>query len=83
MNPATVAVLALAERHVNEGPMASSARVCLNDALSLFVAGDIFHAEKRALRSLAYSVGIFHSDYSLAVDIIARDANAEPVAVAS
>jgi hypothetical protein len=43
--------------------MASSALLCYSDALKLLEKGDRHYAEKRALKSLAYSVGILHPDY--------------------
>lgn len=60
-------LIRLARKHVdNAAPMHSSAVLCLSDALRLYEAGDYVHARKRALRSLAYSVGILHSDYQRA-----------------
>lgn len=57
-------VINAAEKHVNNGAaMQSSAELCLFDANTLIQQGNYAAAEKRALRSLAYSVGIFHSDY--------------------
>jgi hypothetical protein len=58
-------VIVLARKHLG-GAMESSARLCLSDALGLYEAGDLTYAKKRALKSLAYSVGIFHSDYARA-----------------
>lgn len=45
------------------GDMESSARLCLADAIRLFDEGDLDAAQRRALKSLAYSVGVFHQDY--------------------
>ena len=59
-------LLALARAHVNTGPTASSAAVCLADAESLAAAGDTRYAAQRALASLGYSVGIMHPDYQRA-----------------
>ncbi len=52
-----------ARRHVTEGTMASSAQANLDDASRLFEKGHFASAQNRACRSLAYSVGIFHSDH--------------------
>lgn len=41
----------------------ASARLCLADAVKLYDAGDYEAAQRRALKSLAYSVGVFHPDY--------------------
>jgi hypothetical protein len=43
--------------------MESSARLCLADAIELYDAGDFEAAKRRALKSLAYSIGICHPDY--------------------
>ena len=55
-------LLALARRHVG-GPMESSARLCLADAVAARDAGDFCAAIDRAVDSLRYSVGVFHPDY--------------------
>ena len=56
-------VLALARKHIGTGDMESSARLCLADAVHLNDQGQADYARKRALASLAYSVGVFHADY--------------------
>jgi uncharacterized protein (UPF0332 family) len=38
--------------------MASSAQLCVDDAKRLLESGDVESARRRALKSLAYSVGI-------------------------
>ena len=43
--------------------MDSSARLCLSDAVALANNGDYDGARIRALKSIAYSVGILHPDY--------------------
>ena len=45
------------------GKMASSAKLALDDAMSLMKKGDEKYAKERALKSLEYSVGIHHPDY--------------------
>jgi hypothetical protein len=62
----TAKVLALACQHLGEGAMVSSAKICLQDAILLLAEDDLAHARKRALRSLAYSVGVLHQDYQRA-----------------
>ena len=60
----TAAVIVLARKHVGNGAaMESSARLCLADAVRLSDEGDLSNAKARALKSLAYSVGIAHADY--------------------
>lgn len=60
-------VIILARRHIGNGAaMDSSARLCLEDAVSLADAGELDAAKVRALKSLAYSVGILHADYKRA-----------------
>lgn len=58
----THTVIALARQHLG-GEMATSARLCLADAIRLNDDGDLDGAKARALKSLAYSVGISHRDY--------------------
>lgn len=53
----------LARKHASVGPMASSARLALQDAIALEEKGELVYAKRRALESLRYSVGIFHADY--------------------
>lgn len=67
MQLTTLEVLALAEQNLaaNLGHV-SSARVCYHDAQHLYAIGDDDAARTRALRSLSYSVGVFHSDYEKA-----------------
>ena len=57
----------LARKHVdNNSKMESSARLCLSDALNCFENQRFEYAYASAMRSLAYSVGIFHADYKKA-----------------
>jgi hypothetical protein len=53
----------LARKHLGKGSMESSARLCLADAIALHDKGMLDYAQARALKSLAYSVGICHADY--------------------
>lgn len=57
------AALRLARKHVDKGDMSSSARLALRDAVTLAAKGDFTRAKERALKSLSYSVGMFHADY--------------------
>ena len=51
-------VIILARKHIGNGAaMDSSARLCLADAIALQNAGDLESAKRRAIKSLAYSVG--------------------------
>jgi hypothetical protein len=60
-------ILILARKHIGNGAaMDSSARVCLDDAVALFDKGDLLAAQERAVKSLGYSVGVFHNDYKRA-----------------
>lgn len=64
----TKEVIALARKHANNGAvMQSSAELCLADAVRLFDAGSLDLAKARAVKSLAYSVGVFHDDHKRAV----------------
>ena len=58
-----IEVIALAKSHVARGVMDTSAELCLTDALCWEDAGRLDLARTRALKSLAYSVGILHPDY--------------------
>lgn len=60
-------ILALCRKHLGNGAaMESSARLCLADAISLKDEGNFDASKVRALKSLSYSVGIFHADYQRA-----------------
>ena len=56
----------LAKKHWGKGGMSSSAQLCLVEAVSLYDDGNFVSARERALKSLAYSVGILHPDYKRA-----------------
>lgn len=55
----------IARKHLG-GEMESSARFCLADAVTLYDAGNDEAAKARALKSLAYSLGVFHPEYKRA-----------------
>ncbi len=56
--------LILARKHVGNGAaMESSARSCLADAVRQYDLGNYDASVMWALKSLSYSVGIFHADY--------------------
>jgi hypothetical protein len=59
-------VMQMARKHLGKGQMESSARVALHDAVNLRERGLLDYAKRRALASLAYSVGVLHSDYKKA-----------------
>ena len=56
----------LAQKYRETGPMASSAQCCLEDAYYLIRRHDFAAARERAIKSLAYSIGILHPDYQKA-----------------
>lgn len=57
-------IIDLASRRVMDGcTLNSSAALCLDDAIALLTAGNLNAARTRALKSLEYSVGVFHADY--------------------
>jgi hypothetical protein len=53
-------IIAIAKKHKGKN---SSADLCLLDAIYCEQQNLEDHAKKRAIHSLAYSVGIFHPDY--------------------
>lgn len=59
MNP-VYKIIALAEHHQGSN---ASAKLGAEDATALYNKGEFAHARQRALRSLQYSVGMFHPDY--------------------
>lgn len=64
MNFTTNKAIILARCHVGNGAaMDSSARLCLADAIEFQQEGNFHLAANAALRSLKYSVGVFHADY--------------------
>lgn len=57
-------VIQLAKKHANNGaPMQSSAQLCLKEAIDLQQQGKYEAARNLAVKSLRYSVGVFHPDY--------------------
>jgi hypothetical protein len=56
-------IIKVAEDNLGKGNMIDSAALCLDDARSLLTAGDLTYARQRALKSLAYSVGILAPVY--------------------
>lgn len=59
-------VIILARKHLGTGEMNSSARLCLSEAIRYQERGELDYAKERAIKSLAYSVGMFHPDYKRA-----------------
>ena len=59
-------VIELAKKHLGTGPMASSAEFCLKDAIDHLNNANNDYSRRRALKSLQYSVGLFHEDYKRA-----------------
>jgi hypothetical protein len=70
----TIEVIVIAANQAHRGEMASSAKLAAGDAVRLHTAGMFQAARDRALKSLAYSVGVFHLDYIL---VAADNANAK------
>lgn len=65
------------------GAMLSSARLCVDEALSCFNAGDFTSAARRAVTSLRYSVGVFHGDHGRAMDLAGMRARTSSAARSS
>lgn len=56
-------VIALAEKHVHQAEMRSSAQLCIDDAKACMANDKPEYAKRNALRSLFYSVGKFSPVY--------------------
>lgn len=56
-------VIELAEKHVEQAEMRSSAQLCIDDAKASLARGFSDYAKRSALRSLFYSVGKFSPVY--------------------
>lgn len=66
-------IIALAAKHIKPGTSgADSAKLCLDDAEALLSRGLVEEARARALRSLQYSVGVFHEDYKAARQLLSN-----------
>lgn len=63
MTITTEQIIELARQNAHHALMKSSCELCIDDAEKLLANGDIRHANQRALKSLAYSLGIFHHVY--------------------
>ena len=59
-------IIERAEEYAPFAAMASSAQLCVDDAKRLLQAGDLESARRRALKSLAHSVGIGSPVYIVA-----------------
>lgn len=70
-------IIKLARKHISTAIQESSARLCLADAIALFDKGEYDYAATRALRSLAYSIGIFAGDYKKATTLLATSGQRE------
>ena len=66
----TLQIIELAKKNIDNGAsMQSSAKLCLDDALNLLKLGGCEDVVRiRAIKSLKYSVGIFHPDYQAAIE---------------
>ena len=58
----TQEIIDIATKHSNKG-WVSSAKLALSDAIRMANAGKEDVARRRALKSLQFSVGIFHADF--------------------
>lgn len=67
---AVASAIDVAEDHIGEGAMASSALLALQDAHECLHHGDLDRAGKRTLDSLRYSVGILHVDYARCAELL-------------
>jgi len=74
-------VIELAATHVGNGSMASSAQLCLDDARACLANGSPEYARKRALSSLAYSLGMLSPVYKLANGgrVYVKDVQGRPI----
>ena len=56
-------MIKIAAENIDRATMKSSALLCLNDAVDAVMSGNFNHAKTRALKSMAYSLGIAHPLY--------------------
>jgi hypothetical protein len=64
-------ILTIAKNHLGKGAvMDSSARMTWLEAAKWYEAGNMYWAGKRAMKSLAYSIGIFHPEYAMANEMM-------------
>jgi hypothetical protein len=56
-------IIDLAQSHVEKAAMQSSAQLCVDDARRLLASGKPEYAIGHAVRSLAYSLGVFSPVY--------------------
>lgn len=63
MTITTEQIIELAKQNAHHALMKSSCELCIDDAEKLLADGYIRYANQRALKSLAYSLGIFHHVY--------------------
>ena len=68
---AATTAIGIARKNECFGAMTTSARCCVDDARTCYDRKDYKHACERALKSLAYSVGITHADYKSVQSLIA------------
>ena len=60
------AMIEMVQQHITGATMASSAAVCVADARACLSRGDEANARQRALKALAYCVGVLHPAYAAA-----------------
>lgn len=60
------AIIKIAKRHAVKN---DSALLCYTDAINLIEKEEALFASRRALDSLAHSVGVFHPDYKTAKEM--------------
>lgn len=61
-----------AEQHIGHAIQRASAEFALNEAKSRRAGGNPAAADRWALKSLSYSVGVFHRDYQSAAEYLSR-----------
>jgi hypothetical protein len=59
-------IIDLAQGHVEKASMRDSAQLCIDDARACFARGLYEYAIGRAVKSLAYSIGVFSPLYQAA-----------------
>ena len=63
-------IINMATKQFMQYDACGSAEICINDANILLAEGNFSRSGERALKALAYIVGVFHDDYTIAKKLL-------------